>query len=194
MKIDTSLSTIYESPYAKQKQNNAFTPEKLAPKTTDEKDPTSLKGGVKKAEQVAEKTRVDNEVKVLQAQQSRIERHEEAHQAMGGGGIVYTPMRGPDGKTYHIHGHVSIDTSDGSTPEDTIRKMTKVVAAAMAPSNPSPADIGVATSAIAKRAATQHQIEENLGTIKKMDEKRTDGLKTQVINIKVLGYTVSLYA
>lgn len=186
MRIDTPRSLYNENPY----QRNRLSGVPIQTETNVEKPAENLK----KVEEASEKAKVAYEVKILERQQARIEAHEEAHQAMGGGGIVYVPMRGPDGKTYHVHGHVSIDTSDASTPEETVRKMSKVVAAAMAPANPSPADIGVATSAIAKRSVTQHQMAEEQATLKKMDEKRSDGQKTQVINIKVLGYKLSLYA
>ncbi len=89
--------------------------------------------------------------------------HEAAHIAAGGafvhGGATYTYERGPDGKEYAIGGEVSIDVSPvANNPRATIQKMETVHAAALAPSDPSAADLGVAAEAIQIEAQAQAQL------------------------------------
>ena len=64
------------------------------------------------------------------------------------GGASYTYERGPDGAEYAVGGEVGIDTSPvPGNPEATAEKMRIVRAAALAPSDPSAADLAVAASA-----------------------------------------------
>ena len=73
-----------------------------------------------------------------------------AHKAAGGeyaGAIRYQYTTGPDGQAYIVGGEVSIDVSEGKTPEETLRKMEQVKRAAMAPADPSPQDNSVASAA-----------------------------------------------
>ena len=76
--------------------------------------------------------------------------HEQAHATIGGqyaGSPQYDSQRGPDGQRYAIDGEVSIDVSTENTPQQTIRKMQQVRAAALAPAEPSPQDLQVAAEA-----------------------------------------------
>lgn len=63
------------------------------------------------------------------------------------GGPSYTYQRGPDGQLYAVGGEVSIDTSPGRTPEETIRRAQQIRAAALAPADPSAQDRQVAAAA-----------------------------------------------
>jgi len=87
----------------------------------------------------------------LASSDTKVRAHEAAHVAAGGGvvsgGANFSYTKGPDGKMYATSGEVPIDTSEGKTPEETIRKARQIVAAAMAPSDPSPQDYRVAASA-----------------------------------------------
>ncbi len=95
----------------------------------------------------ADKSQISN----LQARDSAVRTHEAAHIAAGGGivkgGASFSYQKGPDNKLYAIGGEVSIDTSGGRTPQETIAKMRVVQAAALAPSNPSSTDFKVAATA-----------------------------------------------
>lgn len=88
-------------------------------------------------------------VNELQARDSEVRAHEVAHQSSGAstGGASYTYQQGPDGKMYAIGGEVSVSMRSGSTPQETIRNAQAVIAAAMAPSDPSGQDLAVASSA-----------------------------------------------
>ncbi|OCX43055.1 hypothetical protein A7X81_07550 [Campylobacter ornithocola] len=91
--------------------------------------------------QVRELEKIDREVRA----------HEAAHQAAGGalaGGASFGYTRGPDNKMYAVEGEVPIRMQKGNTPEETIANAMQVIAAAMAPADPSPQDYKVAANAM----------------------------------------------
>jgi len=85
----------------------------------------------------------------LQAIDAQVRAHESAHQsgpaATGGASLTYT--KGPDGIMYAVAGEVPVQIQTGSTPQETITNMQGVVATALAPADPSPQDISVASKA-----------------------------------------------
>ena len=80
-----------------------------------------------------------------------VRQHEMAHQVTGGpytGGATYEYEIGPDGKRYAVAGEVPIDYGPiPGNPQATIEKMQTVIAAALAPADPSPKDLQVAAQA-----------------------------------------------
>ncbi|EAI4440863.1 hypothetical protein A0Y68_02570 [Campylobacter lari] len=91
--------------------------------------------------QVRELEKIDREVRA----------HEAAHQAAGGalaGAASFGYTRGPDNKMYAVEGEVPIRIQKGNTPEETIANAMQVIAAAMAPADPSPQDYKVAANAM----------------------------------------------
>ena len=121
-----------------------------------------------------------------------VKTHEQAHKAVGGmfaQSPSFSYEKGPDGKRYAVDGEVQIDVStvDGD-PQATFNKMQKVYAAAMAPVQPSSADIRVAAEAVQKMnqakaemaehrqaqitpAEDIHQINELANTYKQVNDK-----------------------
>ncbi len=104
-----------------------------------------------------EKVKILQEIQRLKLREKRVIAHEMAHKAVGGrytGMVHYTYTKGPDGKYYITGGEVSIDVSTEADPEETIKKMQIVRAAALAPADPSPQDLAVAqrTTAIEMKA------------------------------------------
>lgn len=102
------------------------------------------------------------EIRRLQARDTEVRAHEQAHAAAGGelaGAPSYKFERGPDGRNYAVSGEVPIDISpvDGD-PEATIRKMEKVKRAALAPESPSGADHSIAASADSQIAAARQEL------------------------------------
>ena len=86
----------------------------------------------------------------LQTADRKIRAHELAHISVGGrfaGGVSYEYQTGPDNKQYAIGGEVPISIVTGKTPDETIGNMTQVIAAALAPADPSAADKSVASTA-----------------------------------------------
>ena len=80
-----------------------------------------------------------------------VRQHEMAHQTVGAayaGGATYQYEIGPDGKRYAVAGEVSIDYGPvPGDPQATVEKMQTVIAAALAPADPSPKDLQVAAQA-----------------------------------------------
>ncbi len=92
------------------------------------------------------------QVEDLRAADAAVRTHEMAHIMAGGQYIIrranFVYVLGPDGKLYAVGGEVQIDTSEvPDDPEATIRKAQAVRRAALAPGNPSPADLRVAAAA-----------------------------------------------
>jgi hypothetical protein len=106
---------------------------------------------------------VASQLAQLKSRDSEVRSHESAHMAAGGryvtGGASYTYQKGPDGGQYAVGGEVGIDTSPvPGKPEETAQKMRIVRAAALAPSEPSGADIAVAAAAAQAEAAALAEI------------------------------------
>lgn len=97
----------------------------------------------------------------LKARDREVRAHEAAHQAAGGmhaGAMSLTYEQGPDGVQYAVGGEVPISVSAVSgNPQATVEKMRTVRAAAMAPAQPSAADMAVAAQAM--QTLLQAQIE-----------------------------------
>lgn len=87
----------------------------------------------------------------LKVNDRAVRQHEMTHQIVGGvhaGGASYEYEVGPDGKRYAVAGEVSIDYGAvKGDPQATIEKMEKVIAAALAPADPSVQDRKVAAMA-----------------------------------------------
>jgi hypothetical protein len=99
----------------------------------------------------------------LKARDGEVRAHEAAHIAAGGryitSGASYSYQRGPDGALYAVGGEVGIDSSPApGKPEETVQKMRVVRAAALAPSEPSGADLAVAAAASQAEAAALAEI------------------------------------
>lgn len=104
------------------------------------------------------------QVKELKARDQKVHQHEQAHMAAAGGlatsGANYSYQLGPDGNRYAIGGEVSIDTSPGSTPQQTVARARQIQQAALAPADPSPQDRNIAAAA-ARMAAEALQAEQS---------------------------------
>lgn len=102
------------------------------------------------------------QVEKLKARDREVRAHEQAHATVGGqyaGAPSYTYQTGPDNQRYAVGGEVSIDTApvDGDA-EATVEKMDVVIAAALAPAEPSPQDRKVAALAQSQRAQAMTEL------------------------------------
>ena len=113
------------------------------------------------------------QVDKLKARDHQVRAHEQAHLAAAGGlavsGASFTYQRGPDGVSYAIGGEVSISTSEGRTPQETLRRAEQIRAAALAPADPSGQDRAVAAAASqmaqqARADVAQQSFSENNGS------------------------------
>jgi len=106
----------------------------------------------------ADRRRVDE----LKSTDRTVRAHEAAHVAVGGSlvtsGASFSFETGPDGKRYAVAGEVSIDTSKGRTPEETLARAQQVRAAALAPADPSGQDRAVAAAASQMAADARAEI------------------------------------
>ncbi|MFT5839309.1 MAG: hypothetical protein ACI9UT_001812 [Flavobacteriales bacterium] len=106
--------------------------------------------GKENAEEQQQKQAEQQKIIELKQRDTEVRAHEQAHASLGGqyaSSPKYEYERGPDGRRYAVDGEVSIDISEASTPEETIRKAQQVKAAALAPAVPSAQDLRVATEA-----------------------------------------------
>jgi hypothetical protein len=103
-----------------------------------------------------------------------VRQHEAQHIAAGGslvkGGASFSYQKGPDGRSYATGGEVSIDTSKGRTPEETLSRAIRIRAAALAPADPSPQDRSVAAMASQMEMQAMREIAQA-----KMEENRSEG-------------------
>jgi len=90
------------------------------------------------------------QVQELERRDAHVRQHEAAHQAAGGdltGPASYTYETGPNGRSYAVGGEVQVVARSGRTPDETIAIARRVRAAALAPADPSPADLAAASQA-----------------------------------------------
>lgn len=86
----------------------------------------------------------------LKARDTEVKIHEQKHKSVGGqyaSSPSYTTEKGPDGREYAVEGEVKISITEESSPQETVTKMQKVAAAALAPAEPSSQDRSVANQA-----------------------------------------------
>lgn len=113
--------------------------------------PTTTGGG--NSSQASQQLTPDEQKQVqkLKERDRQVRQHEQAHMTAGAGlvtsGASFTYQKGPDGANYAIGGEVSISTSPGRTPDETIQRARQIRAAALAPADPSGQDRAVAAQA-----------------------------------------------
>jgi len=102
-------------------------------------------------------------IQQLAARDAEVRAHEAAHAGVAGslgGRPSLEYVVGPDGKRYAVAGEVSVDTSPGRTPEETISRARIIRAAATAPASPSAQDMAVAAAATRMESEAQAAIRE----------------------------------
>lgn len=108
-----------------------------------------------------------HEVKQLERIDQETRAHEKAHQITGGpyaGSPSYEYQREPDGEQYAVAGEVPIDYGEvKGDPQATIEKMQQVIAAALAPTEPSTKDHQVAAQARQKLLTAQLELAQQRG-------------------------------
>jgi hypothetical protein len=147
----------YERPQNQSAQNQQADGKNSSDKDNGE-DPSA---GKENAESRQQEQAEQQELEDLKQRDLEVRSHEQAHASIGGqfaGPPQYEYETGPDGERYAVGGEVSIDISEENTPEETIRKMQQVKAAALAPAEPSPQDLRVATEATQKSVEARNEI------------------------------------
>lgn len=150
MQINLNYNYISSSSFGNTQKNNTAQ-ENTENTNSQNKDPkqnneqTQMINGVELTMQQVQ------QVRELQSIDRNVKAHEAAHQAAGGGlagAASFSYTRGPDNQMYATAGEVPIRMQKGRTPEETIANARQVVAAAMAPADPSPQDYRVAANAL----------------------------------------------
>lgn len=118
------------------------------------------------------------EVEKLKKRDLEVKAHEMAHVSAGGqyirSSVNFEYKKGPDGKKYAVGGDVSIDMAlIPGDPNATISKMQVVKKAALAPLNPSSADLKVAAKAT--RLEAKARIEASTEQAQKVEEALSKG-------------------
>ncbi|HCY38192.1 MAG: hypothetical protein DKM50_00380 [Candidatus Margulisiibacteriota bacterium] len=205
----TSRVSTYSS-IAKEIQNtnNASPQNKDTEKENNSKNPekTNLQKKIErymehKSANQNEELKQKVEIQKLKAAEAQLEAHEMAHKMVGGmyaGFVTYTMAVGPDGKNYKVQGEVNLDSSAAASPEETVRKMERVISAAMAPLNPSPQD----RSVVGRAAAMKMQAEQEIRRDKQLEEEynkpdeqgRKPIRKITAFHSNVMGLHITLYA
>lgn len=104
------------------------------------------------------------EVEQLEDRDREVRAHEQAHKAAAGqhgGAVSLSYKTGPDGRRYAVSGEVPVDLSPISgDPSATVRKMTQIRQAALAPADPSSADRAAAARATSLQQKAQADLAE----------------------------------
>lgn len=146
MQIDSSYhSYTYDSSFSK---TNSQKDDKKSDENKDDKEKNGEKTQMLNGVELTQKE--VQQVRELQSIDKNVKAHEAAHQAAGGGlagAASFTYTRGPDNQMYATAGEVPVSMQKGNTPEETIANARQIVAAAMAPADPSPQDYKIAANA-----------------------------------------------
>ncbi|TKB02659.1 hypothetical protein E5672_12390 [Alteromonas portus] len=145
--IQTELQAAFQNVFGQEKDNA--------------QDESAGKQDAKDRQQEQQEKQDAAEIEQLKARDQEVRVHEQAHASTGGqyaGAPQYEYTTGPDNKRYVTDGEVSIDVSEEKTPEETLRKMEQVRAAALAPAEPSSQDLKVAAEASQKATEARSEI------------------------------------
>jgi len=119
----------------------------------------------------------EQQIVQLQQRDAEVRAHEAAHIAAGGaavsGAASYSYQKGPDGKLYAVGGEVPISSSGGNSHEEKIAMARQIQAGALAPANPSPQDLKVASSAALMEAQARQEI-----ALEKSEEQKEKEVNT----------------
>lgn len=176
--------------------NSGKKPISQALEKAENKKPTTEAKSVTETEEETSKPQLGEElteeeekrVQELKQRDAEVRAHEQAHATVGGSyasAPTYEFTTGPDNKQYATSGEVQIDASAvPNNPEATIRKMDIVIRAALAPAEPSPQDIKVATSAQQTRSEAQAELAKQRISVQKGDGDNQNPLASSPLNEK----------
>ena len=145
--IQTELQAAFQNVFGQEKDNA--------------QDESAGKQDAKDRQQEQQEKQDAAEIEQLKARDQEVRVHEQAHASTGGqyaGAPQYEYTTSPDNKRYVTDGEVSIDVSEEKTPEETLKKMEQVRAAALAPAEPSSQDLKVAAEASQKATEARSEI------------------------------------
>lgn len=117
-------------------------------------------------------------LQALKQRDREVRQHEQAHLRAAGhlatGGASFSYQRGPDGRSYAIGGEVGISVSPGRTPQETMARADQIVAAALAPAEPSGQDRAVAARAMQMKQAAMLQVAQEVQEVRAAEAARPE--------------------
>ena len=180
---------VYERPQVQSQGEPASDIQKNADQDNAQQE-SAGKQDAEQEQQAQQEQQEKAQIDELKKRDTEVRTHEQAHANTGGqyaGAPKYEYTTGPDGKRYATGGEVSIDVSVENSPEDTIRKMQQVKAAALAPAEPSAQDLRVAAEASQKTFEARKELaeekSEGVGVVAQNDTKSA----TQGENVNATG-------
>jgi hypothetical protein len=143
-------------------ETQASTPSESAPPEAKTSERGSKAKGSKGQVSIDGLTKDQRDMVTELVQRDReVHTHEAAHQAAGAGLVgaaSYTYQEGPDGRSYAIGGECPITIPASDNPSETIAIAQRVRSAALAPANPSGADMAVANAASQMEMQARQQL------------------------------------
>lgn len=179
-----SYSSIAETESGHGLQKEQSAPQNGVSKNSTEKNEQNDRSASTGMDTVELTEEEEKEVEALKARDKEVRAHEQAHKSAAGkyarGAPSFDYQNGPDGKRYAVGGEVSIDLSEGRTPEETIQKANTIRSAALAPAEPSAQDRKVAAEAtqMLQNARTELAAEqqEEIDSSADTDKEQTDAV------------------
>jgi len=150
-----------------------------------EKNDASKKSEENKEQSNKDNTQLTQEEKVeltkLKAADTKVRAHEAAHQSgpAASGGASFTYQKGPDRVMYAVAGEVPVRIQTGSTPQETISNLQGVIATALAPADPSPQDLSVASKARVMLMKAQQEFAQEIQEKMSESNKYSQNAKNQ---------------
>jgi len=150
-----------------------------------EKNDASKRSEENKEQSNKDNTQLTQEEKVeltkLKAADTKVRAHEAAHQSgpAASGGASFTYQKGPDGVMYAVAGEVPVRIQTGSTPQESISNLQGVIATALAPADPSPQDLSVASKARVMLMKAQQEFAQEIQEKMSESNKYSQNAKNQ---------------
>lgn len=167
---------------SRSKEPQALVQEKPEAKKSEAKKPENQPKNKKTPESVQKDIETRAQIAQLKRIEAEVIAHEMAHMAVGGrfaGSVSYSKTQGPDGRSYITGGEVPISVPASDDPEETIRNMQQVMAAALAPAKPSSQDLSVAASAASQLAGARAE-----ASVKPEEDTKSAPKDTERIGVK----------
>eukprot|EP01029_Cantina_marsupialis_P010739 TRINITY_DN244051_c0_g1_i4.p1 TRINITY_DN244051_c0_g1~~TRINITY_DN244051_c0_g1_i4.p1 ORF type:complete len:210 (+),score=59.90 TRINITY_DN244051_c0_g1_i4:507-1136(+) len=150
-------------------ENNQSSTQTNSDQSQDSSDSTKL---------TSEENAQLSELKTIDA---KVRAHEAAHQSgpAAAGGASFTYSKGSDGVMYAVGGEVPVRVETGSTPEETLVNLQGVIATALAPADPSPQDVSIASKARVMMMQAQQELSTQIQEEKTNTDEYSQNAKNQ---------------
>lgn len=150
------------SPGASDKSDDQLASTTRTATTIRSVEPSTQSDKTQDKRNLSEEIELTQQIQSLAKRDREVRTHERVHASLAGsfgGSPQFQFQRGPDGVLYAVSGSVALDASPiQGNPEATERKARAIQRAALAPSEPSPADRAIAANAASMGAQARLEI------------------------------------